>query len=571
VKDIHKLWVTRQPTQETITALQQSLGTSPLVSRILAGRGISNYEEAYDFFTPKLEDLHDPMLMKDMDKALLRLDRAFRNGERILVFGDYDVDGTTSVACMYRFLCSIYDPSRIDYYIPNRYREGYGISREGIRFAKENDFSLVIALDCGIKSTTLISEALAEGISFIICDHHIPDEVLPPAAAILNPKQSDCRYPFKELCGCGVGYKLISAICGMMGLPADTPYEYLDLVATAIAADIVPITGENRTLAYFGLKRVNTAPCVGMAALLELNRTGRQLTVTDLIFMIAPRVNAAGRMDDARKAVRLFIETDFLRALSLASQLQDDNSERKETDGQMTAEALSMMQSDAAQSNKKSTVLFQPHWHKGVVGIVASRMMDLYYRPTVILSQNGDIVSGSARSVQGFNIHDGLEQCSDLLIGFGGHYFAAGMTMPLQNVQAFTERFEAVVKASSNNISFTQEITIDAIVSFAELTSKFYRTLCRMEPFGPENPAPVFMATNIKDDGGSRIVKEKHLRISVIQDGLHFSGIGFNLGRKMPLFENGAAVDIAFTLDENDWKNQKTLQLRVLDLRPAIH
>lgn len=571
MKEIHKLWVTRKPAEDTIAAIQQSLGTSPLVSRILACRGISNYQEAYSFFTPKLEDLHDPMLMKDMDKALSRLDRAFRTGERILVYGDYDVDGTTSVACMYRFLCSVYDSSRVDYYIPNRYREGYGISREGIGFAKEHDFSLVIALDCGIKSTSLISEALADGISFIICDHHIPDAVLPPAAAILNPKQSDCHYPFKDLCGCGVGYKLISAVCGMMGLPADTPYEYLDLVATAIAADIVPITGENRTLTHFGLKRVNAAPCVGIAALLELNRTGRPLTVTDLIFMIAPRVNAAGRMDDAKKAVRLFIETDFLRALSLAGQLQDDNAERKETDGIMTAEALSMIQSDPQQSDKKSTVLFQPHWHKGVVGIVASRIMDLYYRPTVILSQNGNIVSGSARSVQGFNIHDGLEQCSDLLTGFGGHYFAAGMTMPPQNVQAFTERFEAVVKASSQNACFTQEIMIDAVVSFAELTAKFYRTLCRMEPFGPENPAPVFMATNIKDDGGSRIVKEKHLRISVMQDGLHFSGIGFNLGPKMQLFENGAPVDLAFTLDENAWKNQKNLQLKVIDLRSAIH
>lgn len=570
MKDIHKVWVTRQPGDETIEAVQHDLGTSPLVSRILAGRGIYNYEQAYRFFTPRLEELHDPMLMKDMDKALLRLDSAFRSGERILVYGDYDVDGTTSVACMHRFLCKIYDPSRIDYYIPNRYREGYGISREGILFAKENNFTLVIALDCGIKSTTLISEALAEGISFIICDHHIPDEVLPPAAAILNPKQSDCGYPYKDLCGCGVGYKLISAVCGMMGLPADTPYEYLDLVATAIAADIVPLTGENRTLTHFGLKRVNATPCIGIAALLELNRTDRQLTVTDLIFMIAPRVNAAGRMDDARVAVRLFIETDYQKAFSLAGQLQDANSERKETDGQMTAEALSMIQSDPAQFDKKSTVLFQPHWHKGVVGIVASRIMDQYYRPTVILSQNGDIVSGSARSVRGFNIHDGLEECSDLLIGFGGHYFAAGMTMPLHNVQAFTERFEAVVRASSDHISFTQEITIDAVVPFAELTPKFYRTLSRMEPFGPENPAPVFMAASVRDDGGSRIVKEKHLRISVIQDGIHFSGIGFNLGHKMPLFDHGAAVDIAFTLDENEWKNQKTLQLRILDLRPAI-
>jgi single-stranded-DNA-specific exonuclease len=490
------------------------------------------------------------------------------NREKILVYGDYDVDGTTSVACMYAFLCEIYDSARIDYYIPHRYREGYGISLRGIDHAATEGYSLVVALDCGIKSVDLIADARARGIDFIVCDHHLPGENLPPAVAILNPKQADCPYPYKDLCGCGVGFKLISALAQKLNVAKESTYRFLDLVATAIAADIVPMTGENRILAFHGVKRVNENPSTGIRALIDVSGHQKALTITNVVFMIAPRVNAAGRMDDARKAVQLFIERDYDKAHKLALQLQVDNTERREEDARITEEALEMLRSEDVLQDRKSTVVYRPEWHKGVIGIVASRLIDHYYRPTVVLTRSGSIVSGSARSIPGFNLHDGLDACADLLLGFGGHYFAAGMTLDEARVEEFRERFDKIVRERLTEEMFRPVIHIDTEIRFRDLGERFYLQLNRLEPFGPENPQPVFLAKAVEDDGQSRVVKDKHLRFSLRQDGKTMTGIGFGLAEKMSLLQAGP-VDLVFSLEENEWKGQKNMQLKVVDLRPA--
>lgn len=565
---MEKRWSIAAPDPASLQALAAIPGMHPAIARILASRGLKSYEAAEAYFNPSLDQLHDPFRMKDMDKATERIIRAMTSHEKILVFGDYDVDGTTSVACMYAFLCDIYDSARIDYYIPHRYREGYGISRQGIDYAAEHGFSLVVALDCGIKSIELIREAQERGIDFIVCDHHLPGDSIPPAVAILNPKQADCPYPYKELCGCGVGFKLISALASKLGLEPESTLRFLDLVATAIAADIVPMTGENRILAFHGLKRVNENPSTGIRALIDVSGYQKVLTITNVVFMIAPRVNAAGRMDDARKAVQLFIERDYEKARKLALQLQDDNTERKEEDARITEEALEMLRSDAILQDRKSTVVYHPEWHKGVIGIVASRLIEHYYRPTVVLTRSGDIVAGSARSIPGFNLHEGLDRCADLLLGFGGHYFAAGMTLSETRVQEFRERFDQVVRERVTEEMFRPEIHIDTEIRFAELDDKFYRQLNRLEPFGPENLQPIFLARGVQDSGQSRIVKEKHLKFTVRQGGKTMSGIGFSLASRMPLLQQGP-VDLVFTLEENEWQGQKQMQLRVMDLRPA--
>ncbi len=564
-----KRWIIEQTPEENFNRLREELNLSPVVCSILAQRGLSGFDAAREFFNPDLARLHDPFLMKDMEKAVDRIRMAVAGGEKILVYGDYDVDGTTAVACMFQFLHTICDPDKLDHYVPHRYLEGYGISSRGVRYAVENGFNLVIALDCGIKSPVLIAEALEQGVEFIVCDHHLPDDALPPAVAILNPKQPGCPYPYKELCGCGVGFKLICALADRFSLPASAALQYLDLVATAIAADIVPMTGENRILTFHGLKKVNEDPSTGIRALIELSGAKKPLDITNVVFLIAPRVNAAGRMDDARKAIQLFIEPDYEKARDLAQLLQDDNKDRREADSSITQEALDMIRADAGTGQRRSTVLFQPHWHKGVIGIVASRLMEHYYRPTIVLTQSGDLIAGSARSIPGFNIHEGLNACSDLLLGFGGHYFAAGMTLEPSKLDAFSARFEEVVRASVEEAFFTRQVRINAVVSFKDLTQGLFRILARMEPFGPECPAPVFMAEGVEDDGRSRIVKEKHLRFSVRQDGVHFTGIGFNLAGQFPVLENNRRFDLAFTLDENEWNGVRSLQLKVIDLRPS--
>ncbi|TCJ17749.1 single-stranded-DNA-specific exonuclease RecJ [Flaviaesturariibacter flavus] len=560
-----KRWRMAFNEQEKAEALFKELRVHPALCQVLVQRGIETFDAARAFFRPELSQLHSPWLMKDMDKAVDRVLSAFNREEKILVFGDYDVDGTTSVACMYHFLSRHYD--KLDFYIPHRYREGYGVSKAGIDFAAENGFSLIIALDCGIKSVALIAYAKCLGIDFIVCDHHLPDEVLPEAVAILNPKQADCPYPFKELCGCGVGFKLICALCDKMQLPMEEAYRYLDLVATAIAADIVSMSGENRTLAFCGLEKANRDPNLGIRALTELTGHEKNLEINNLVFMIAPRVNAAGRMDDARKAVQLFLSETIEQAKEWAEQLHTDNSERKVADTSITEEALSLIEGDETLLNRLSTVLYQPHWHKGVVGIVASRLIDHYYRPTIVLTQSGDVVAGSARSVSGFNVYEAIHQCKDLLLGYGGHFYAAGMTLAPENVDAFVERFEEVVKESIHPDLLVPEILIDIELRFRDITQSFFNILSQMEPFGPDNLRPTFITRRVMNTGYSRVVKEKHLRFSLRQDGLTFSGIGFGMADKMPLLEQNKPVDVVYKLDINEWNGEKSLQLRVVDVR----
>lgn len=562
---MQKRWKILQAADDRIESLHDALKINRILCRILVQRDIDDYDKARKYFRPQLEDLHDPWLMKDMDKAVNRILEAFARQERVLVFGDYDVDGTTSVAAMYRFLTGIYD--NVDFYIPHRYREGYGVSKAGIDYAKESGSTLIVALDCGIKSVELISYAATLGIDFIVCDHHLPGKDLPPAVAILNPKQADCEYPYKELCGCGVGFKLMSALAEQTGLPQSSYFEYLDLVATAIAADIVPITGENRILAYYGLRKVNEDPCPGIRALMQLAGVQKTMQISNLVFVIAPRVNAAGRMDDARKAVQLFIEKDLKQALSFAEMLHSDNLDRREADSSITEEALALISGNEAHKSRKTTVVYQEHWHKGVVGIVASRLIETYYRPTIVLTRSGDYVAGSARSVSGFNLYEAIYACREHLLGYGGHFAAAGMTLLPENVEAFADAFEKEVSQLITEEQLIPEIVIDAELSFTEINTSFYNILCQMEPFGPENMRPVFIARKVMDTGMSKLVKEQHLRFVLRQHNITFTGIGFNMASFLPMLQSRQPVDILFTLDENEWNGNRSLQLKMIDLR----
>lgn len=564
---MEKRWSVLPFNETAAIGLQETLGIHRILCQLLTQRGINDFDSARAFFRPQLDQLHSPWLMKDMHKAVNRLLLAFQKKEAVLVFGDYDVDGTTAVASFYSFLKKIHSP--LGFYIPHRYREGYGISRAGIDFAHENGYSLIVSLDCGIKSVELIAYAKSLGIDFIVCDHHLPDAELPPAVAILNPKQKDCSYPYKELCGCGVGFKLMMALAEKLELAADCVWEYLDLVATAIAADIVPITGENRILAFHGLQKANRQPNHGIKALAHLSGLQKELFINNLVFMIAPRVNAAGRMDDASKAVQLFIAESFEEALHYAEMLHNDNSDRKEADLQTTQEAISLIENTPAWHNTRSTVLYQPHWHKGVVGIVASRVIEQYYRPTIILTNSGDYVAGSARSVPGFNLYEAIHACRDLLLGYGGHFAAAGMTLEIQQVDAFRQKFEEIVSATIDPQLLIPEIVIDAEIDFSDINWTFYRILTQMEPFGPENMRPVFITRRVTDSGFSKIVKEQHLRFSVRQGETVFNGIGFGMADKYALLQNSQPVDIVYKLDENEWNGSKSLQLRVVDVKAS--
>ncbi|MDD2793970.1 MAG: single-stranded-DNA-specific exonuclease RecJ [Sediminibacterium sp.] len=564
---MQKRWNILSADEKQIAVLHNALKINTTLCRLLVQRGIDDFEKARHFFRPSLEDLHSPWLMKDMQKAVDRILTAFSNKEPILVYGDYDVDGTTSVASMYQFLAALHEP--IDFYIPHRYREGYGISKAGIDFAKEKGYTLIISLDCGIKSVELIAYAATLGIDFIVCDHHLPDQLLPPAVAILNPKQSDCPYPYKELCGCGVGFKLMMALSEAYKLPAEAYLKYIDLAAIAIAADIVPVTGENRSIAFFGIEKVNNDPSVGVRSLIELAAVKKKMSLTSLVFVIAPRVNAAGRMDDARKAVQLFIETDPIKAMEFARMLHCDNTDRKEADSNITEEALALLKSDPENRNKKTTVLYQEHWHKGVVGIVASRLTETYYRPTIVLTKSGEYAAGSARSVVGFNLYEAVHACREHLLGYGGHFAAAGMTLEINNVQTFADAFEREVSARITPDQLIPELVIDAPIQFNEITPGFYKILSQMEPFGPENMRPVFIARNVTDTGFSKIVKELHLKFVVKQNNITFNGIGFNLAHLYPLLQSGAPFDLVFTIDENEFQGNTTLQLKVIDLRSA--
>jgi single-stranded-DNA-specific exonuclease len=564
---MQKRWNILEADEEKTDSLREALKINRILCRILVQRGIDDFEKAKNYFRPQLTGLHDPFLMKDMGKAVDRILAAFAKAEKILVFGDYDVDGTTSVASVFQFIHKIY--SDTDFYIPHRYREGYGVSKLGIDFAKENGFTLIISLDCGIKSVELIAYAKTLGIDFIVCDHHLPDKELPPAVAILNAKQKDCSYPYKELCGCGVGFKLMMALASELGLPDESYLQYLDLVATAIAADIVPITGENRAMAYYGLKKVNENPCAGIKALMQLAGVQKHMHISNLVFVIAPRVNAAGRMDDARKAVQLFIEKNYNKALEFAEMLHSDNVDRREADSSITEEALAMIESNPDFLNRKTTVVFQAHWHKGVVGIVASRLIETFYRPTIVLTRSGDYVAGSARSVAGFNLYEAIHACREHLLGYGGHFAAAGMTLLPENVQAFSDAFEKEVSKLITDDLLVPEIIIDAEISFTDITPSLFSILAQMEPFGPENMRPVFIARKVYDTGFSKIVKEQHIRFVLKQNNITLTGIGFTMADKFPILQKNQPLDIVFTIDENVWNGETSLQLKMIDFRVA--
>ncbi|HXS35841.1 MAG TPA: single-stranded-DNA-specific exonuclease RecJ [Flavipsychrobacter sp.] len=564
-----KRWTVKPANEEYIKQLSDDLKVHPALCRLLAVRGISGYESSRLFFRPDLSHLHDPFLMKGMQLAVNRISDAVEWHERIMVYGDYDVDGTTAVSVVYSFLKQHYK-GELAYYIPHRYREGYGVSKQGIDHAHENGYTLLITLDCGIKSVELIKYAQSLGIDVIVCDHHLPDKQLPPALAILNPKQPECNYPFKELSGCGIGFKLITALAKKWDLPAEVTNEYLDLVATSIAADIVPMDGENRVLAYYGLKKINESPCLAIEILKQLGGVTKPLRISDLVFVIGPRVNAAGRMDDARKAVEFFIEKDPEKINALAAALHSDNFERKEVDKNITEEALSLIQNDDIMISRKSTVLYQPHWHKGVVGIVASRLIDHYYRPTIVLTSSNDKVAGSARSVSGFNIYEALHECRDLLENYGGHFYAAGMTLHPDKVNDFVNRFEEVVSRTITPDLLIPEIEIDAEIHLSDIKMPFYKIIEQFEPFGPTNLRPVFITRGVYDyQGYSRVVKDMHLKFVVHQNnGTVIDGIGFGIADKYDIVANGP-FDMLYTIDENDYNGTAKLQVKVLDIKAS--
>lgn len=564
---MEKRWNLLQANPTDVRDLQTALKIHPILCELLVQRGITDFNAAKQFFRPSLDHLHDPWLMKDMRKAVDRINTAFKNNEKILVFGDYDVDGTTSVATLYQFLKQL--APNIDYYIPHRYKEGYGISKIGIDFAKEHGFSLIISVDCGIKSTDLIAYAASLGIDFIICDHHLPDEILPPAVAILNAKQVDCTYPYKELCGCGVVFKLITALAQEHHLPAESYLQYLDLVATAIAADIVPITDENRTLAFFGVQKVNENPSPGLKALMELAKQTGPMRITNLVFAVAPRINAAGRMDDAKKAVQLFIEQDYEKALALGSILQQDNLDRREADTTITEEALEQIEQDPLHTTRKSSVVFQAHWHKGVVGIVASRLIEKHYKPTIVLTQSGEVITGSARSVNGFNLYEALHACREHLLGYGGHFAAAGMTMAVDALEGFKIAFEKAVAERITEEQLTPEITINATLPLDDISMQFYQIIAQMEPFGPENMRPLFIAKGVYDTGYTKLVKDLHISFNVTQGKTNVRGIGYNMPEHMKLIKSGKPFDLVFQLQLNEWQGNQSIQMQVMDVKPT--
>jgi single-stranded-DNA-specific exonuclease len=555
-----------QPDSEKLEALQKALQVDAVVGTLLLQRGVETYEDAKAFFRPSLDDLHDPYLMKDMDKAVARIEKAIAKKENILVYGDYDVDGTTAVALMSSYLKSKYN--LVYTYIPNRYDEGYGISYKGINFALENNFTLIIALDCGIKAIDKVVYAKELGIDFIICDHHTPGDEIPDAVAVLDPKRDDCEYPYKELCGCGVGFKLVQALAQKDGKNIDDLTEYLDLVATAIGADIVPIDGENRVLAYFGLLVINTNPRPGIKAILDkVEKT--ELTITDVVFVVAPRINAAGRMEHGNYAVRLLTEVDEVLAAKYASEINNYNLDRRETDKQVTEEALKQIEEQNEQ-NRLTTVVYHESWHKGVIGIVASRLTETYYRPTLVFTKSGDKLAASARSVRDFDIYEALGACSEYIEQFGGHKYAAGLTLKEENYEAFKQAFEDVVSKTIDRNLLLPEIKIDFKIDLQDISSKFYRILRQFAPFGPNNMTPVFMTDNLTDTGYGKCVgaDKTHLRITVTQpQSNNIVAIGFGMGDKIDLISNKKPFKAVYSIDENEWKGNISLQLKLRDIK----
>jgi single-stranded-DNA-specific exonuclease len=555
-----------KPSEEKIKQLAAALNVEEFVATLLVQRGIETFEDARQFFRPNLADLHNPYLMKDMDKAVERIELAIKNQENILVFGDYDVDGTTAVSLVSSYLKTYYP--NVATYIPDRYDEGYGISFKGIDFADDNGFSLIIALDCGIKSIDHVVYAKERNIDFIICDHHRPGNSLPEAVAILDPKREDCRYPYDELCGCGIGFKLIQALGENRNQTIENFTPYLDLVATAIAADIVPMTGENRILTYFGLQVINSNPRPGFKALTHQIKK-KILDITDVVFIIAPRINAAGRIKHGNHAVELLTEFDFEQAQQFASEIEAYNSERKDLDKQITREALEQIIKNK-EKERFTTVVFQEDWHKGVIGIVASRLIETYYRPTLVFTKSGDKYAASARSVKGFDVYNALEACSEHLEQFGGHMYAAGMTLLEEKYQLFKDAFEKVVEETIHPDMLIPEISIDAEINFSDITPKLMRILQQFEPFGPQNMTPVFLTKKVKDTGYAQRLgaDEEHLKLFVRQNNSEgMAAIGFGLGNKMELATDKKPFEAVYCIDENEWNGKTSVQLRLKDIK----
>lgn len=558
--------LTSKPEKQKVQQLQNELQVDEIIATLLVQRGIESFDQARTFFRPTLNDLHDPYLMKDMEKAVTRIEKAIENQENILVFGDYDVDGTTAVSLVSSYLKSFYP--NIDTYIPDRYDEGYGISYKGIDYADDNGISLIIALDCGIKSIDHIAYANDKNIDFIICDHHRPGDELPNAVAVLDPKREDCSYPYDELCGCGVGFKLIQALAQNRNQTMEDLIPYLDLVATAIAADIVPMTGENRVLAKFGLEVINSNPRPGIKALVQ-NVKKKVLTITDVVFIIAPRINAAGRIKHGNEAVALLTEFDLDQTEQFASEIEQHNSDRKDLDKQITIEALAQIETNNEKENF-TTVVYQENWHKGVIGIVASRLTETYYRPTIVFTKSGDKLAASARSVKGFDVYNALEACSEHLEQFGGHMYAAGMTLKEENYLAFKNAFEKVVRETIPPELLIPEIAVDAEILLTDIHPKFIRLVNQFEPFGPQNMTPVFLSKQLKDTGYAKTLgqNDEHLKLFVKQnDSEGFGAIGFGLGKKLDITKNQKLFDAVYCVDENEYNGNVTVQLRVKDLK----
>lgn len=552
--------------RQTVEELSKEINVNYTLANLLVNRGINDFQKAKEFFRPSLEKLHDPFLMKDMDKAVARLTAAIAQEEKILVYGDYDVDGTTSVALFYGFLKTYYP--HVEFYVPDRYKEGYGISEKGVRFAAENDFKLIITLDCGIKAVSKIDLANSLGVDFIICDHHTPGETLPHAVAVLDPKRKDCSYPYKELSGCGVGFKLVQAYAGQNGLDTVDVFNYLDLVAVSIAADIVPITGENRILAHYGLNRINDSPRPGLKALMLNGKLDREIDIDDLVFKIGPRINASGRMEHAKASVELLISTELTDAVQRALLVEDVNASRRNFDENITKEALFMIGLQETAGALKSTVLFKQDWHKGVIGIVASRCIERYYKPTIILTESNNKATGSARSVMDFDIYDAISECSDLLEQFGGHKYAAGLTMSVDNVPAFQEKFEKIVSERITDDHLKPVLEIDDVLELDQINYRFYNILKQMAPFGPGNPEPIFCAEQVYAEN-IQILKDKHLKFSIVQDNQKGRPlcIAFCFAEYYDLLSSKMRFNIAFGIRENTFRNTSSLQLYVKDIK----
>ncbi|SMG27676.1 exonuclease RecJ [Marivirga sericea] len=563
-----KKWIIApEPETTKIEELSQAININSVLSKILINRDITSFSEAKSYFRPSIEDCHDPFLMQDMSTAVKRLTKAIDNEEAILVYGDYDVDGSTSVSMMYSFLKNY--TKNLHYYIPDRYLEGYGISKKGIDFAEDKNCSLIISLDCGIKANEQVKYANSKNIDFIICDHHNPGQKIPEAVAVLDPKRQDCRYPFKELSGCGVGFKLIQGFCIERKIPEHHAFELLDLVAISIAADIVAVTGENRTLAFYGLEKINFNPRPGIKALLQASGLKEKITISNLVFQLGPRINAAGRIDHAHLAVRLLTAIHEDEALIIADDVSNKNNSRKDFDQNITSEALSIIGDDTELLAASSTVLYNKNWHKGVIGIVASRCIEQHYRPTIIMTESNGKATGSARSVDGFDLYGAIESCKEYLEQFGGHKHAAGLTLPIENIPAFSAAFEQVVKNSITEDQLTAKVHIDSYIEIDQITEKFYTILSQMDPFGPGNMQPVFAAKDLKILGEPLILKEKHLKLTVKNKNGNqkITAIGFGMAEYKALIMNSNDFELAFTIQENHFNGVKSLQLYLKDIR----